>query len=56
MLLATGAVILFIYLAIWFTEWYQKEPVVRYEIVTPTRQIERKILEQPSIKVRASGF
>lgn len=40
-----------IYCAIWFTEWYQKEPVIKYELVPLERQKEKKILENPSIKV-----
>jgi hypothetical protein len=51
--LATASIALLIYSTVWFVEWYTKEPITKYEIVTPTRQKEREILEKPSIKVRA---
>ena len=51
MLGASLLVAFLIYCAIWATEWYKKEPVIKYELVELKRQEERKILENPSIKV-----
>lgn len=48
---ATAFVATLIYSAVWIVEWYQKEPIVRYELVTPTKPEESRILEPPSIKV-----
>lgn len=51
MIVGTGMVILLVYCLVWTIEWYRKEPIIPYELETPKRQEERKILDNPSIKV-----
>lgn len=51
---AAGATILvagFLYLGISIYEWYNKEPIIRYDIDVPTPPSNGKALEKPSIKV-----
>ena len=40
-----------IWSSLWVWDWYNKEPVIPYDIEAPTRPTERKILDNPSIKV-----
>ena len=53
---ATVFVATLIFSLVNLVQWWMKEPIIKYEIPAPLPPVERKILENPSIKVCVFSF
>ncbi|KAH8601241.1 putative aldehyde dehydrogenase-like protein C21C3 [Bisporella sp. PMI_857] len=53
LVVVSASVAILVWYSVRLVEWYAREPVIDYELVTPTTPDEKKILDKPSIK--ASG-
>jgi hypothetical protein len=51
LVVVSASVAILVWYSVRLVEWYAREPVIDYELVTPTTPDEKKILDKPSIKV-----